>query len=611
MMRWLGMILVLAMFLGGCAAQTEPATDPTTDTQQTTEPTQPQGLYQQNSEIEVATGGAVRCFLPEKDGYCGCALIGEDLLLLRQENGTGELSLYEGDKCEYIKTVTLGSGVAPAMEQIQISEQGIGYYDDVDRAMVFLNMDLREMGRMRLQEEFIGDAWLSPNWQMVYFCRENGIYAMDLQTSIVRLLREQVDLTITGLFGDGDALRCETTVQGEEQILLISTETGELLYQGEELHYLQTQGNAYLLPQKMEQTDYLRYGTGDKHQLLWPVEDVKTPIALFQNEAVMLLCEADGTQTLSYYSMKLGSRQATVSFTGMSKLWGFRGDGNGGVWLFGQDVEGKEQLFHWTTAKSSLTDLNIYTTPYYSPENPDTEGLEELKQSLQTTLDRVGAELLIWQDAVSVAPEGYTFEGEYMTQRYEMYLPLLEKALQAFPDGFFADEDGVKLQIALVNQIAGDAQWGNLPEMDVLQFWNGNVPVLALALRQSMEQNFYRGAYHFADTRVLSKSSVLYEWNKINPQGFAYDNSYITNLDRVDTTYIEGDNRYFIDLLSMSYAKEDRGQIFAYACMEGNEEYFQSPVIQKKLQRISKGIREAFGLKEVEEAFLWEQYITK
>lgn len=609
MMRWLGMILALVLILGGCAANTAPTTDPTNDAAQTVDPTQPQGLYQQNSEIEVATGGAVRSFLPEKSGYYGCAVMGDELLLLRQENGTGELSLYEGEQLECVKTVTLDPGVAPGMEQIQISERGIGYYDDVNRAMVFLDVNLREVGRMHLQEEFIGDAWLSPNWQMVYFYKGNGIYAMDLQTSIIRLLREQENLTITGLLGDGEALRCEEMIPG--QTLLISTETGELLHQGEELHALQTQGNAYMLPQKMEQTDYLRYGAGEKHQLLWPAEAEGTPIPLFSNDAVMMLFERDGIQTLSYYSMKNGSRQAEVSLPEISRLWGFRGDGNGGVWLFGQDVAGKEQVLHWTPAKTPLTDLRIYTTPYYGPENPDAEGLEQLKQSLQASLDRVGAELLLWQDAVGVAPEGYTFAGEHMTQHYEMYLPLLEKALQAFPDGFFENEDGVKLQIALVNEIAGDVQWGNLPQMDVLQFWNGNVPVLALTLRQGMEQNFYRGAYHFIDTHALSKSSALYEWNKINPQGFTYDNSYITNLDRVDTTYTEGDNRYFIDLFSMSYAKEDRAQIFAYACMEGNEEYFRSPVIQEKLKRICKGIREAFGLKAVEETFLWEQYITK
>ena len=611
MIRWLGIILVLAMLLCGCAAQTAPTTDPTNDALQTTDPTQPQGIYQPNSAIEMATGGSVQCFVPEGNGYYGCAMIGRELLLLRQENGTAELSLYEGNRLECVKRVTLSDGVAPAMEQIQISQRGIGYYDDVNRAMVFLNADLREVGRMSLQEEFTGDAWLSPSWQMVYFCKENGIYAMDLQTSIIRLLREQEGLTITGVFGDGEALRCEEVIQDQKQITLISTETGEVLYQGEELLGLQTQGDAYMLPLKMEQTAYLRYGASGKHQLLWPAENEGTPVALFPDDAVMVLCEQNGALTLNYYSMQTGNRQAMVSIAGMPHLWGFCGDGNGGVWLFGQDEAGKEQLLHWVPIKTPLMDLGIYTTPYYSPENPDLEGLEQLKQSLQASLDRVGAELLLWQDAVSVAPKGYTFIGEHMSQHYQMHLTMLEKALQAFPDGFFEDENGVKLQIALVKKIAGNVQWGNLPEMDVLQFWNGNVPVMALTLQQGMEQSFYRGIYHYIDTHALSKSRALYEWNKLNPKGFAYDNSYITNLDRVDTTYTEGNNRYFIDLLSMSYAKEDRGQIFAYACMEGNEEYFRAPVIQEKLKRISKGIREAFGLKDVEDAFLWEQYIIK
>ena len=60
----------------------------------------------------------------------------------------------------------------------------------------------------------------------------------------------------------------------------------------------------------------------------------------------------------------------------------------------------------------------------------------------------------------------------------------------------------------------------------------------------------------------------------------------------------------------MSYAKEDRATIFEYACMPGNEEIFKSAAIQKKLQRICKGIREAYGLKKVEKEFLWEQYLN-
>ena len=131
------------------------------------------------------------------------------------------------------------------------------------------------------------------------------------------------------------------------------------------------------------------------------------------------------------------------------------------------------------------------------------------------------------------------------------------------------------------------------------------------ATRCWKKQNFCHGVYHYMETRLLSKSSALYEWHKYNPKGFTYDNSYLANLDRTDMTYVEGDKRYFIDLFSMSYAKEDRARIFEYACMPGNEDLFKIPAIQTKLQRICKGIREAYGLNKVETVFLWEQYLKK
>ena len=89
-----------------------------------------------------------------------------------------------------------------------------------------------------------------------------------------------------------------------------------------------------------------------------------------------------------------------------------------------------------------------------------------------------------------------------------------------------------------------------------------------------------------------------------------YDDSYITNQSRTDTTYLEGGNKYFIDLFSMSFAKEDRATIFEYACMPGNEDCFKTWAMQQKLKKICNGIREAYGLKKVETKFLWEQYIT-
>ena len=134
--------------------------------------------------------------------------------------------------------------------------------------------------------------------------------------------------------------------------------------------------------------------------------------------------------------------------------------------------------------------------------------------------------------------------------------------------------------------------------------------MIELVLDENLERNFYHGMYHFLETRILSNSSALYEWNTLNPKDFAYDNNYITNQERTDISYIEGEQRYFIDVFSMSYAKEDRARIFEYACMPGNEEVFKSPTLQEKLRRIRDGICTAYGLKAGEAASLWEQYLT-
>ena len=54
---------------------------------------------------------------------------------------------------------------------------------------------------------------------------------------------------------------------------------------------------------------------------------------------------------------------------------------------------------------------------------------------------------------------------------------------------------------------------------------------------------------------------------------------------------------------------EDRARIMEYAMKPGNEEVFRSEYMQKKLKTLCTGIREAFGLKESSEQYLWEQYL--
>lgn len=612
MARCLCVFLMLALLLCGCAGK---SAEPTVSTGSSPEPeiSAPAGLYVPQSAVELNTNGAVRSFRLENGDYFDCAVVGEELILMHTNEETGVFTLYEGTNLEAVRTINLGANVAPTREQMQINAQGIGYIDMQAKAVVFLNHDFVETGRMYLPQEITGGAWLTPDWKQVYFCTEKGIHAMDLQTGISRLLLEQKAFyqEITGGFGNGEVLRYLLEItEGQKETVLIDAKTGMALQKGEHFNALITQEQQYFLTKMVRGVRQLRFGNGETHQVLWPAEVNAKPIMLFANHAMVMVESAEQQTSLSYYDLETGRRDCAVTLLGVTEVWGLQGDGKGGVWLFARDAENVQWLYHWDTAKSLVINelMPVYTEPLYSLETPNTEGLAQVAQNAQAVGNKFGIDVLVWQDAASAAPADQFFTAEHMTQIYDYYLPRLEQALSIFPEGMLA-QTAEKLQIALVKEIAGQPAWGTLAQADHVQFYNGNTAVVAVTLTENLERELYHGLYLALETRILSKSSAVYEWFRLNPADFKYDNSYIANLSRTDTTYITGWNMHFIDLFSMSYAKEDRATIFEYACMPGNGDYFQTTIMQEKLKRICKGIREAYGLKNVETTFLWEQYL--
>lgn len=611
MARCLGVLLVLALLLCGCAGQSV-ETPASTGSSVGPDLSAPTGLYVPQSAVELNTNGAVRSFRLEDIEYFDCAVVGEELILMHVSEGVGMFTLYGGETLEKIQSVTLGANVAPTRAQMQINDQGIGYFDSQAKAVVFLNHDFVEIGRMYLPQEITGGAWLTPDWKSVYFCTEKGIQTMDMQTGISRLLLEQKAFSqeITGGFGNGEFLRYVLEItEGQKETILIDAKTGMAMQKGAYLGDLITQDQQYFLPQVVRGVRQLRFGDEQTHQVFWPAEVTAEPVMLFANNAMMMVETADQQTNLTYYNLENGKHFADVTLEGVTEVWGIRGDGKGGVWLFVRDTENVQWLYHWNCAKSRVMDPEQYSEPLYSLETPNTEGLAQVAQNAKELGNKFGIEILTWQDAVATAPADQFYTAEHMTQIYDYYLPRLEQALSIFPEGMF-EKVADTLQIALVKEIAGEPAWGTLAQTDCVQSWDGDTAVVAVTLTEDFEQNLYHGIYLALETRVLSKSSALYEWYVHNPSDFTYDNDYITNLNRWDTTYITGDSMYFIDLFSMSYAKEDRATIFEYACMPDNAEYFQTNAMQRKLNQICKGIREAYGLKKVDTTFLWEQYLA-
>lgn len=621
MRRLLGLILMLVVLLCGCTQQNPDSTTPTDastlpstlpSTEPATQPTEP-GSYLPDSALEQATNGAVQCFGMKDGVYAGIQLQNGDVVMLRQENGEGFLDLYTEEKLILQKTLALGAGVLPLPEHFCANQQGVSYYDTVDEAMVFLNNGLREIGRMQMPDDVEGVAWISPEWKTIYYAKTDGFYQMDLQTGISSLLREHpaINNRITGLLASGTVLRCtEELEDGKTHTILIDAATGAVLEEGGYLDTLCEWENRYFFEKYDGSVLRLHFGMGDEpSEVLWPLENGEA-YPILQEMALVMASEQTDDVTLTYYAMSAGTRTGTVTLPGVEKVHGLCSDGKGGILFLAEDAEGKVTFCRWNPSKSAVQDENCYKSPCYTQEQPDRTGLPKFVRAAKALGERYGVEILIWNQAARLAPADHVFEAEYLTQAYTKFLPELEQALSFFPEGFFEQMPGEKLKIVAVRSIVGDPEQGSRESATNLQYWNGTQPVIALAVGYDTMSDFLHAVAHMIDTQVLSKSAAFYEWNTLNPKGFAYDNNYITNAERTDMTYIEGEKRYFIDLFSMSYAKEDRAVIFEYACAEGNYELFQAPVLQEKLRRICKGIRDAFDLENVKIVFPWEQYLT-
>lgn len=606
MTRLMGLLLVLLVLLCGCAQESLDATTPSDErNSSSTESTQesvPGGDAAENAS-DTVRGYEVN------DGAYGSVSVQDKVLLLAENaDGEGLLELLNGTTFTPEKTALIGKDVTPAAEQIFASEQGIAYYDDVDAAMVFLDHDLREAGRMQMPESILGSAWLSADWKTVYYCTADGICAMDLQNGISRVLREHHSdrQELTGVFAGGKVLRWK-----DAQTYLVDGATGTLLGEGVHFDTFSMWSNRYYFARNDGVLLRLHFGAGEQpSEIIWPLEEGDA-YPLLSDDALVVASPEEGGITLTYYRMNAGKRAASVQLPGAEKAYGFRADGWGGLWFLMEDAAGAAELCYWDPSQSAVEDAECYKTAFFSAEQPNEPGLRRLAAEAAALGDRFGVDILLWQDAATLAPSDHVFEVEYLTEAYEKILPKLEEALSVFPTEFYQKTAwDTKLKIVLLRSMTGDPAQGCMQNPTNLQYWNGKDPVIALTICDNLQQNFNHALALLLETEIMSESRALYEWHKLNPGGFDYDNNYATNAARTDRRYIDGNPRYFIDLVSMSYAKEDRAKIFEYACMPGNEAVFQSPVLREKLKRICKGIREAYQIQPSETPFVWEYYLT-
>lgn len=642
MKKWLSIILVVALLMGGCtkpetdtqpgttAPSTQPdvpSTEPTvpsesSPTEPSTEPVKPAprpdfGLYLEGSPIEVSTGGAVKQFALEQFNPYAILPVGDGLLLFSGEEDT--LLTFYRENQPNVSLEVPGSCLFPDDLIFRVLADGFAFYDSNEGRVEYYDFDFNLQDALDLPDAIFGSPAITADKSRVYYFMESGLYYTDVASGISKLLMECTfeQCFLEGLLFQDSVIECHVISGDELEVLYVYAQTGEILSSSTLLPDVSTDEQWYFARYSDSIYDQLLFGKRDGViQALSPEYGYEDVTALPKLRSAMLYLEAQSGCVLDLYDLTDGKRSASVVLPGLSMPWNVRESTNPQrIWFLAMDEVTCEQgLYCWEPELSATGDSKNYVGPYYTASKPDTEGLERIRQRLKELESQYGIRLRMYEDAISKTPSDFTFVAEYRVPVYEHYLPMLERALASYPKDFLKKlgkktSDNEKLTICLVGGAYGDNEAGALSQADGVQYiLDGNF-YIALVMNEAFEGSFYHEVYHAIDIYILGQISNFDFWDTLNPEGFRYDNDYLANMNRDDYRYLEGENRYFIDMYSMSFAKEDRARVMEYAMQPGNEAFFQSKHMQAKLAMLCKAVREAFGMKKFEGELIWEQYL--
>ena len=596
-------LLLLALMLIGCTQPAVPEDTLPTETQEVTPVQTNEGCYVPESQLEEATQGAVKLYQPDIADIQYILPMGENLLVVSGLDAT-ILTKLTGDTLWISAQVKLTRQLNP--ELTHASASGISYWDAATQEVVFLDSELREHQRLKLSEQLVGNPVVSDNHDVIYYFTPTALRARDLQLGIDRTVKEIAypHQTVCGLVMDGALIHCAISEDGETyKQLFIDSQTGQTKTQTNLDLNLTTEGSAfYVSAPEGAFISHFYSLDGTAVTELSPA-DLGSACVFLGNTLVA----QNHDNQLEVYDLESGKRTARLT---LPEDWMPLGDpvSHHGQIFFLATMGSTTGIAGWNTSASPVEEETVYTQPRSNP--PLTQAKAKAKALSQT----YGLTILVGQDA-AVENRDYILEAETRDAVLLEELGRLEQLLARYPEGFFTTTASGTVRgqftLCLTRSITGSPMSGRQEIFYGAQFWENEDAYMAIACGTDMETVFHEQLFHIMDNFILSRSKAYYEWEKLNPKGFAYDYDYTLNALRDPEQYLQENDRAFIDTYSMSFPQEDRARVFTYAMMAGNEGYFVSETMQEKLTAICKGIREAYGWKQSGEVFPWEQYLEK
>lgn len=606
--------LLACLLLCGCGGQGMDATSPTEAAAAVT-PTEPAGNYLPGSEMETATSGAVRAYALALNPIWDIRAVGEDVLVFSGEDVT-TITRLTGENLFRVAEVTLDQFVPVWSPSLHVSENWVIYYDEATRELVCLDEDLQEFYRISMPEDIQGYPVITRDRQQVYYCAADGLRRLEVESGISRLVKEMTFAiqSVADILLDGTVLTvCVSDGVSNTETLFLDAQTGALCYGLYEDMQLKA-GTEYCYAIDTEGVvEQMIFGNAEEIRQLTPRDYLTSGEFLPESHAAVVYHRQEEMLTLDYYDLGSGKRTATLNAGDLTPHC-LTSDGENFVYFL-SNTDDVSLLYRWDISRTPAADERSYVGTRYTLTAPDEDGLQACTLRAQQLSEKYGLDIRIGEDATAVMPWDYGLVAEYQVNVIVDALDELDQMLSAFPTGFLETamsgfEEG-ELTLCLVRSLVGSHESGSLETTEGIQFWEGNHAYVAVALGETFEKTFYHQLFHVLESRILSETIAYYRWDELNPKGFAYDNDYLKNQSRNGSKYLEDATRSFIDTYSMSFEKEDRARVFAYACMDGNESFFQSQTMQKKLKTLCIGLREAYNLENCMEPLRWEQYLEK
>lgn len=597
-MKRLLLIPLAILLLAGCGKK-QPSATQNQLTTVVTQPTEP-GLYVAKSEMEKQTSGAVRSYTLKEGEWFGLSSVGADMLV----TGNNAMLLLSGEPGWPVKADVNGLSADTEMDT---HTTGVGYYDPNSRTVTVLDAKLKLVTQKVLPEDIKGAPVISMIRNEVYYFNGTEIRAMELTAgaSRSRLLRQQnsMEALLPDDYFDGNVLSCLVKDSaGETRTEYFSSETGQTYSQDQYIDNMQTFQDRYFIERVDIEVKQMIFGVRNEESqsFIPPETEDAALVPVLEMNGVVSCQETENGLDLSFYDLTTGKRTAQVLLPGTKAMKAIHCNGNF-VWVLAQEGQ-KQTLLRWDVTKSPVEDENMYIGPFYTPDNPDMNGLQECIKLAENYENTYKVKLNIGTNAMKETGD-YKVVAEHQPQiiraTMERMVPVLEDLKPIF--SAYASK-GKRIQICFVRRIESGEEW--------VRFQHNKTWWFLISSQADLRNALISGMTLPIESHVLgnSRDYEFDRWNPLNPADFIYAN--VADVEP-DPSYLQGSTRAFVDAEAMNSISEDRRSIIYNAMLPDNQELFQSSTMQAKLNRICLGIREACGLQKSEKTYLWEQYLKE